>query len=83
MVKYFIHCSYPHPGHPQGEKKSKARLVTFLFFFDVGSYHPSSRNCLEIMLHLGREGRGRGGGAEAEVGDRGGGGSSALQSKVV
>ena len=22
------------------------------FFFDVGSYHPLSRNCLEIMLHL-------------------------------
>lgn len=22
------------------------------FFFDVGSHHPLSRNCLEIMLHL-------------------------------
>ena len=27
-------------------------LLASSFFFDVGSYHPLSRNCLEVMLHF-------------------------------
>ena len=38
----------------------------FFIIFDVGSHPPLSRHCLEIMLHLGGEGVGGGGGVSAE-----------------